>query len=115
MSQSVLNLAGAVGGIDVDEDGADLRGGVLDNGPLGAVRGPDADPVATLHAEGEEGARALVHGVQKFAVGVAQLLVPGDEADAVRLCSGNTVKVVADRLPDQRFRGRGRDVAAAGR
>ena len=44
--QHVRQLVGAVGRVDVDQDRADLRRGVLDEHPLGAVRRPDADPVA---------------------------------------------------------------------
>ena len=48
--QHVLELVGPVGGVDVHQDRADLRGGVLDHRPLGAVRRPDPDPVARLGA-----------------------------------------------------------------
>ena len=45
-----LELAGPVGGVDVDQDRAELGGGVLGEGPLGAVRRPDADAVALVDA-----------------------------------------------------------------
>ena len=44
--QHVLQLVAAVRRVDVDEDRADLRGGVLDEDPLGTVRRPDADAIA---------------------------------------------------------------------
>ena len=52
--EDVFQLVGLVGGIDVDQDGADARRGVLDDDPLVAVGGPDADAVARLHAEGQQ-------------------------------------------------------------
>ena len=39
----VGQLVGAVGGVDVDQYGADLCGGELGQDPLGVVGGPDAD------------------------------------------------------------------------
>ena len=54
--QDVLQLAGLVGGVDVDEDRADAGGGVLDDDPLEAVGRPDADAVAVPDAEGEQAA-----------------------------------------------------------
>ena len=49
--EDVLQFVGAVGRVDVDEDRADLRGGVLNEGPLAAVGRPDADPVALDDAD----------------------------------------------------------------
>ena len=46
---------GAVGRVDVDQDRADLGGGVLRDRPLGAVRRPDADPVALRDAGARSG------------------------------------------------------------
>ena len=48
LREHVGELVGAVRRVDVDEDRADLRGGELDEHPLGGVRRPDADPVALL-------------------------------------------------------------------
>ena len=53
LGQRVLELVDPVGGVDVDEDHADLGGGVLRQRPLGAVRAPDADPVALAETRGE--------------------------------------------------------------
>ena len=52
--QHELELVGPVGRVDRDEDGADGRGGELQQGPLGAVGGPDPDPVAGLDARAEQ-------------------------------------------------------------
>ena len=59
LTQGVLQLGGLVGGVDVDEDGADAGGGVLDDDPLMAVGRPDADAVAGRDAGGEEVAGGL--------------------------------------------------------
>src|SRR6266511_829441 len=48
--EHVGELMGAVRRVDVDEDRADLRGGVLDHHPLRPVRRPDADPVTLRDA-----------------------------------------------------------------
>ncbi len=55
LAQHVPQLVRPVGGVDVDEDRADLRRGELDDDPLGAVRRPDADPVALLDARRRAG------------------------------------------------------------
>ena len=49
--EHVLQLLGAVGRVDADQDRADLGRGVLQLRPLRAVRRPDADPVALLDAQ----------------------------------------------------------------
>ena len=53
------------GGVDVHEDRPDLRGRVLGDVPLGAVRRPDADPVAALHTVGEERQRDALDPVRE--------------------------------------------------
>ena len=74
LAQGVLQLGGLVGGVDVDEDGADAGGGVLDDDPLLAVGRPDADAVARRHAEGEEAAGGLRDRIPQLAVGGAIVL-----------------------------------------
>ena len=56
--QGVLQLGGLVGGVDVDQDGANARSGVLEHDPLIAIGRPDADAVALLDAVREQPARA---------------------------------------------------------
>ena len=60
LAERVLELGRPVRGVDVDEDHAELRGRVLDERPLGAVRAPDADPVALAQPGGEHPAREPV-------------------------------------------------------
>ena len=64
----VGELVGAVGRVDVDQDRADLRGGVLGERPLGAVRRPDADPVA-LGDAGRRSARARTASTSRSSSG----------------------------------------------
>ena len=106
LPEHVLDLGRPVRRVDVDEDRADLGGGVLHDRPLGAVRRPDADPVAALDAEREEGPGALVDGGDELGIRVAQPLVTRDEALDVWVRGGDPVEVVADRLAQQRLAGR---------
>ena len=62
-------LVAAIGRVDVDEDRADLRRGVLDQHPLGAVRRPDPDPVALLDPHREQATSDPVDVVVQLAVG----------------------------------------------
>ena len=41
----------SIGRVDVDENDANLGGGVLNEGPLGVIRRPDANAITDLHAE----------------------------------------------------------------
>jgi hypothetical protein len=83
MLERVGHLVGAVGRVDVHQDGADLGRGVLHQRPFGAVGRPHADALAALDAEREERPRALVDARGKLAVGPAHVLVPRDEARQV--------------------------------
>jgi hypothetical protein len=56
LAQDVLQLAGQVGGVDVDQDGADAGAGVLDDDPLVTVAGPDADALSRPNSQGEKAA-----------------------------------------------------------
>ena len=57
----VGQLVAAVGRVDVDQDRADLGRGVLQQGPLRAVRRPDADPVPSATPVREQPAGERVH------------------------------------------------------
>ena len=48
LAEHVLELAGPVGRVDVDQDDPELGRGVLDQDPLGAVRAPDPEPITPL-------------------------------------------------------------------
>ena len=48
--ECVFKLVRSVGGIDVDLNGTDFRGGVLDIDPLRVIRAPHTDTVALLDA-----------------------------------------------------------------
>ena len=56
-----------------------------DDGPFGAVRRPDPDALAALHAEREQGARALVDPGAELTVGPAHALVPRNQAQHVAM------------------------------
>ena len=105
LAQHVLELRRPVGRVDVDEDDPRLRRRVLHERPLGAVRAPDPDAVAGLDPGGDEGPRRPVHGLAELRVGVAEVLVHGDQRLAIREPLDRAVQVVPDRVAQQR-RGR---------
>src|SRR3979409_1511905 len=63
LRERVLELGGAIGGGEVDENGADRRGGVRGDHPLVPVRRPHADPVAAADAPGHKPPCGLAHAV----------------------------------------------------
>ena len=97
-----LELAGPVGGVDVDQDRADLGGGVLGEGPLGAVRRPDPDAVALGDARVEE---AEGEGVD---FGVQSRVAQPDagrqvhQGEPVGVAGDRAVQVLADGVAEQR-------------
>ncbi len=72
--ERVLELVGAVGRVDVDQDQAGLGGGELGDHPLRVVGRPDADPVAGLEAQRQQPARQAIRLALELAVGVARAL-----------------------------------------
>ena len=96
-------LVAAVGRVDVDQDRAHLRGGVLQQDPLGAVGRPDAHPVARRDPGRDQAAG------QRVGIGVQPRVRPAPAAGHVhqRLpvaegCRGG-IQVGADRLAEQRL------------
>ncbi len=79
----VFQLAGAVGGVDVDQDDPGLGAGELGDAPLRAVGCPDAQAVAGLQAQGHERPGMQVDAGGKIRPGVAQVLVTNHEGFAV--------------------------------
>ena len=77
--ERVGELGRPVGGVDVHEDDARLRGRELRQRPLGAVRRPDADAVADLEPRGHERASEPVGRRVELRVGHAGSLVARDE------------------------------------
>ncbi|MDT4850152.1 hypothetical protein FQZ97_842930 [compost metagenome] len=107
--ERVFQFAAAIGRVDVDQDGADLGAGELGDAPLGAVRRPDAQAVAALQAEGEQGAGLPLDRFGEFGPAQAQALV----AHHQRLVLGEARHGGVERLAD----GHGQQVlvlAAAG-
>ncbi len=67
--QDIFQLMSAVSGIDVDENRAHLGDGKLQDHPLGPIRGPDADVLAPLDADGHQSASTFLNLVVKFSIG----------------------------------------------
>src|SRR5580693_2313307 len=105
--EHVSELMRAVGGIDVDENGADLRRGVLHDGPLRAVRRPDTDALTALHAEGHQTPRYHIDLGVEFGVGpptvardaVAQV----DQRLAIRVGRDDALEVLPDGFLEDRW------------
>ncbi len=98
----VFQFRQAVGGIDVDQHHADLGGRELGQQPLRIVVRPDADPVAALQAQIQQCAGQPPRFGLQFAVGIAQLLMAGNQRLAVRHALHHRVEKTADGLLDQR-------------
>ena len=102
LAQGVFQLGGLIRRVDVDENGADPRRGVLDDDPLPAVRRPDAHAVARRDAESEQRPRGLRHDFPQLAVGGAVILPADHQSVAVAVAFGRGAEVVADGLTQQR-------------
>ena len=105
--QHVGQLVAAVGRVDVDQDRADLRGRVLHEHPLGAVRRPDADPVALGDAQRQQAERERVDVGVQLAVGPAPVRRHVDQRLAVAAAGHRALQVGPDRLAEQRGVGGG--------
>jgi hypothetical protein len=106
---------GPVGRVDVDQDGADLGGGVLHEHPLGDVGRPDADPVTLADPRREQPGGQGVHLLAQLRVGEAPAGGDLDERLAVRAAGRGAVEVVADGVAEQRDVGHARGVRRKGR
>ena len=97
----VGELVGAVGRVDVDQDGADLGAGVLRDRPLRAVRRPHPHPVALLDPRADQAPSEGVHVPVELGVGPA---TPGgvlDQRLVVAVRRHDALEVGADGLLDQ--------------
>src|SRR6185295_11690955 len=65
LAQRILEFVALVRWIDVDQNRADLRRGELNDRPLGAIGGPDADALAFVDSQrGQCSSGAYGFGVQ---------------------------------------------------
>jgi hypothetical protein len=111
LGEHELELAGPVGGVDVHQDRADLRGGVLGQHPFGAVRGPDAHPVPHGDAGGEQAESERVHVGGEFGVAPPAAGRHVDQGRAIGEPAHCRVEVLPDRVAEQRRVADGRRVA----
>jgi hypothetical protein len=98
---TTYEFVGAVRRVDRHQDRADLRGGVLQDRPLRAVRSPDADPVALVDAQPEQPVRERQHVVVQLRIGPPPSGEPVDQRLAVGMSRRYPVEVLADRLAEQ--------------
>jgi hypothetical protein len=87
----VFEFVAAVGGVDVDEDGAHLRGRVLDEGPFGNVLRPDPDSVALLHAAFEQSDGQCIGVGVELRVRPPPVRFPVDECQGIGVRSSRCV------------------------
>ena len=100
--ERVGELVGAVRRVDVDQDRADLRGGVLRDRPLGAVRRPHADPVALADPGPDQADGERVDVAVQLGPGPASAGGELDQRLAVGVRRHGGLEVLADRLVEQR-------------
>ena len=98
----VGELVGAVGRVDVDEDGADLRRGELGDRPLRTAGRPHADPVALREPPGDQAAGEQVDVVVELAIGPAPAAGELHQRLVVGVRRHGPVEVPADRLLEER-------------
>ena len=98
--EDVGQVVGAVGRVDVDQDGADACGGDLQVNPLDAARGPHANAVSGADAETVEAGGGLFDLLLELVVGEAQVLVAGDDGVAGPVAFGGFGEDLRDCLVD---------------
>src|SRR5260370_27722692 len=101
-SQDVLQLAQAIGRIDVDEDQTGFRRRELRDRPFRAVRGPNPDPIARLQTESQKPRRECVGPRLELGVGPANLLMRDNQCFAGSVSRAHFVQKGADCFSDQR-------------
>ena len=74
--QGIFDFAGAIGGVDRHQNGADPRGGKLDHRPLRTIGRPDSHPVAFADAVGQQPGGDPIHLGIELPPGPAQILMP---------------------------------------
>src|SRR6516164_737478 len=100
-AQDVLQLAQAIGRIDVDKNQPGLRRRELRDRPFRAVRGPDSDPIARLQAESQKPRGKRIGTGFEFRIGPANLLVRNDQRFARPISCAHFVQKCPDGLSDQ--------------
>ena len=110
--QGIVQLGHAVGRVDVDQNQTNLGGGQLHQQPLRVVMRPDADALARLQAQTQQGTGQLITRSLQRAVAVALVLVCADQRFVLGLARHHGVKKVAQRLLDQGHIGRAAGQAA---
>ena len=93
-------------GVDVDEDGADARGGELCEDPLEPIRRPDANTIPLPHAGCEQSAGQHGCRLPQLAIRRPVVLRSDDERLAIAETLHRAAQVIADRLSEQRSRAR---------
>ncbi len=101
--ERVLEFVEAVGGVDVDQDHPGLGAGELGDAPLGAVRRPDAQTLARLQADGDEGPRTAVDRLGQLGPGEAQALLAYHQRLALGETGHRLIEGCTDGHGQQRF------------
>ena len=101
--EHVLQLTGAIGRIDIDQDHAQFGAGELGDAPLRAVRSPNAQTVTCLQAQRHQRPRMQVYRFAQLRPAIAQLLMAHDQCLAKRTFGDSLVECLTDGLRQQRL------------
>jgi hypothetical protein len=99
--ERVPQLVRAIRRVDVHQHGSGLRGRVLGEHPLGAVRRPHADPITLRDPALEQAGREAVDGGVELGVRQPDALRPADQRVTVGMLLGRALEVGPDRLAEQ--------------
>ena len=102
MAERVRELVRPVRRVHVDEDRSDPGARELQQRPLGAGGGPDADAVTDLDADGEQPACDALDLGAELAIGEANALVSRHQRFHVGLRDDHLLQGDADRVTDER-------------
>jgi hypothetical protein len=112
--ERVLQFVQAIGGIDVDQDDAQLRRRELQHHPLVAIGCPDADAVAPLQSQREQTGGDAFDFRMELPVVETDALRTHHQRGAIRMRCRDAVQQSAHGIAEQRLRTDTMDVAGSG-
>ena len=103
LRQRIVEFVLPVRRVEVDENGTDLRRGVLGDHPLGAIGRPESDAVTLAHSESEQTRGERQNVGAELAVGPGAVGGRVDEREIVGKGLGRACQCRTDRLGQQRW------------
>ena len=101
LAQGELKFIEAVGGVDRDENRADFGSSELRHDPGRAVGGPDADPLALLHAQPQQRPRDAIHLHKKLCISEPTIFEDRNQGLIGGKFGRDFVEQLADGLTDK--------------